>query len=56
MDVLAATPATRWVDHAPPGRWTYRVGLASNWLADPSLGDVLQLSAPTTVTVPDTQS
>ena len=35
-----------------PGRWTYRVGVAANWLDDPSLGDVVLVSAGAVVTVP----
>ena len=39
-------------DRPGPGRWTYRVGLAANWLNNPSLGDVYLLSAPLTVRIP----
>jgi hypothetical protein len=40
------------VDRPGPGRWTYRVGAAANWLDDPGLGDVFLLSNPVTVTLP----
>jgi hypothetical protein len=39
------------VDRPGPGRWTYYVGMASNWLDDPDFGDVLLLSRPVTVAV-----
>ena len=51
MTPLAATRGREYVDHPPPGRWTYRVGLTANWLNDPTLGDVLLLSTPARVTV-----
>jgi hypothetical protein len=49
MSALASTPAASWRDRPGPGRWTYRVGLSSNWLDDPTQGDVLLLSEPVTV-------
>jgi hypothetical protein len=32
------------------GRWTYRIGIAANWVDDENLGDVMVVSAPTTFT------
>jgi hypothetical protein len=52
MDRVDATRKLHFVDHPPPGRWTYRVALGSNWLDDPSGGDSLLVSRPVTVTVP----
>jgi hypothetical protein len=52
MDVLATGPTRTFGDTPPPGRWSYRIGMAANWLDDPNFGDVLMLSAPVTVTVP----
>jgi hypothetical protein len=53
MDLLGTTRGTQWVDRAPlpPGRWTYRVGLAANWRNDPDAGDVMLISAPATIAV-----
>jgi hypothetical protein len=39
------------VDRPGPGTWTYRVGAGANWLDDPELGDIFQVSNPVTVTV-----
>ncbi len=49
MRRVASTKALGWTDHPPPGRWTYRVGLAANWLDDPARGDMLLVSRPVTV-------
>jgi hypothetical protein len=51
MDTVAATKARSFVDRPGPGTWTYRVGVAANWLDDPQFGDVTLLSRPVTVTV-----
>ncbi len=51
MKLLGTTPSTTWVDRAPPGDWTYRIGLAANWLNDPLEGDILMLSPSVPVTV-----
>ncbi len=51
MDVLTVTRERRVVDRPPPGRWTYRIGLAANWKNDPTLGDVLLVSAPATLSI-----
>ena len=52
MDSVTATVAPDVVDHPGRGTWTYRVGVAANWLNDPSLGDVYVVSPPVRVTVP----
>jgi len=48
---LATTGATSFADHPGPGTWTYRLGIAANWLNDPLLGDVYVVSKPVTATV-----
>lgn len=55
QDVLDPTRAQEAVD-APPGGgvWHYGVQLWANWRDDPSLGDMLLVSVPVTVTVPGT--
>jgi hypothetical protein len=49
MSRVGATSAQRWTDRPPPGRWTYRVALAANWLNDPTRGDMLLVSQPVLV-------
>lgn len=49
VDIVRRTSA---VDRPEPGRWTYRIGTAANWVDDPQGGDVFLLSKPVTVTVP----
>jgi hypothetical protein len=51
MTVAGTTKAPTFVDHPGPGTWEYRVGVAANWLNDPTLGDVYVVSPPLTVTV-----
>jgi hypothetical protein len=51
MQQIGATKSLSWVDRAPPGRWTYRVALAANWLDDPTRGDTLLVSQPVTLAV-----
>jgi hypothetical protein len=51
MDHLSSVPQERYVDRAPPGRWTYRVGMTANWKNDLSLGDIMIVSKPVTVNV-----
>ena len=46
MTYLGSTRAHSFVDKPPAGPWTYRIGLASNWLNDTSLGDVVLFSGP----------
>ena len=52
MDQFATTREEFWHDVPPPGRWTYRVGIAANWVDDEGRGDTLLLSDPLTVTIP----
>ena len=52
MDQFATTREEFWHDVPPPGRWTYRVGIAANWVDDEGRGDTLLLSGPLTVTIP----
>jgi hypothetical protein len=52
MNSVATTKSTSYVDHVGPGSWTYRIGVAANWLDDPKLGDVYVVSRPVTVPVP----
>jgi hypothetical protein len=49
MDTIAVTPGTGFVDHPPPGDWSYRIGVSANWLDDTNLGDVVLVSRPATV-------
>jgi hypothetical protein len=51
MPRVGATTTSSWTDRPPPGRWTYRVALAANWLNDPTRGDMLLVSRPVTLTV-----
>jgi Dolichyl-phosphate-mannose-protein mannosyltransferase len=45
MKPIGVSRTTTFVDHPPAGPWAYRVGLVANWLDDPSLGDLMLLSA-----------
>ena len=46
---LGTTRAPTFLDRsAGKSRWTYRVGVAANWLNDPAYGDVYELSEPVT--------
>jgi hypothetical protein len=49
MPRIASVRTTSYVDRAPPGRWTYRIALAANWLDDPTQGDLLLVSPPVAV-------
>ena len=42
----------RFVDTPGPGRWTYRLALAANWLDSPLYGDVYSVGPPVAVRVP----
>jgi hypothetical protein len=44
--VHTTTTATSWVDPSPVEGVVYRVGVGTNWRADPSLGDVFAISPP----------
>jgi hypothetical protein len=52
MDAVGAVKETSAVDRPGPGTWTYRIGVAANWLDDPQYGDVTVVGTPVTVTVP----
>jgi len=43
---IATTRGTSFTDHPGAGSWTYRIGVAANWLNDPKLGDIYVLSTP----------
>jgi hypothetical protein len=51
MDLLGATDGTTLVDHPPPGRWVYRVGLLAGWRDEAESADLLLVSDPATATV-----
>jgi hypothetical protein len=52
MDDLGAHSGGSWVDSPGSGPWTYRLGLAANWLNSPLYGDVYSLGPPLVVRVP----
>jgi len=52
MDDLGAHPGGAWVDRPGKGAWTYRLGLAANWLDSPDYGDVYSVGPPVRVRVP----
>jgi hypothetical protein len=52
VDEVASVRAPSFEDRPGSGSWTYRIGIAANWLNDPSLGDIYTVSPPVTVTVP----
>lgn len=49
MRRVASVRGSTWLDHPPPGRWTYRVAVAANWIDDPAGGDLLLVSRPVTI-------
>jgi hypothetical protein len=49
---IATTRATTFTDHPGPGLWTYRIGIAANWLNDPTLGDLYVVTKPAEVRIP----
>jgi hypothetical protein len=51
MQSPGTTRAPVFVDHPGRGNWTYRIGIAANWLNDERLGDVYVISPPVTVSV-----
>ncbi len=51
MDEVARERDTVVIDRPGPGRWTYRIGVAANWLDDPEQGDVLVISGPRNVSL-----
>jgi hypothetical protein len=52
MDSPGATRTTSFTDHPGRGTWTYRIGIAANWLDDPRLGDIYVVSPAVTVRIP----
>jgi hypothetical protein len=51
MDEVARGRDTVAIDRPGPGSWTYRVGVAANWLDDPEQGDVFVVSGPRNVSL-----
>jgi hypothetical protein len=51
MEEIGRTRARFWREVPPRGAWTYRVGIAANWLDDPEFGDIFVVSAPLNVVV-----
>jgi hypothetical protein len=51
MDDLGAHRGGRFVDKPGRGRFTYRLGLAANWLNSPLYGDIFSLGPPLAVRV-----
>jgi len=52
VNEVGAVRAPSFDDRPGAGSWSYRIGVAANWLNDPSLGDDYVVSAPVSVTVP----
>jgi hypothetical protein len=52
MDDVGSVRAPSFDDRPGAGSWSYRIGLAANWLNDTQLGDVYVVSPPVAVTVP----
>jgi hypothetical protein len=50
-DSVAATRGTTFVDRPGAGTWTYRIGVAANWLDDERYGDVYVVGPPIRVSV-----
>jgi hypothetical protein len=48
---VGTTHADEFVDRPGPGRWTYRVEVAANWLNDVGFGDPYLVSGPVSVAV-----
>ncbi|MDX6409057.1 MAG: hypothetical protein QOE13_2128 [Gaiellaceae bacterium] len=51
-DDAGSVKVPSFVDRPGPGSYSYRIGIAANWLNDPSLGDVYVVSAPVSVEIP----
>lgn len=51
LTAIGETSATHFVDKPGAGRWRYRIGVAANWLNDPSYGDVYEMSSGISVSV-----
>jgi hypothetical protein len=52
MDEIGVTGKTRFVEPLGRPNWTYRIGVAANWLNDFRYGDVYVMSPPVTARVP----
>jgi hypothetical protein len=52
LDEVGSSKSRSFADRPGRGTWTYRIGVAANWLDDPSLGDIYVVSTPVRVTVP----
>jgi len=52
VDEVGTVRAPAFDDRPGSGSWSYRIGIAANWLNDPSLGDIYTVSPPVTVTIP----
>ena len=52
MDDLGAHGGGTFVDKPGHGRWTYRLGIAANWLNSPLYGDIFSFGPPVVVRVP----
>jgi hypothetical protein len=51
MTVVGRTRGSSFYDpDTLKGRWTYRIGIAANWVDDENLGDVMVVSKPATIT------
>jgi hypothetical protein len=50
-DDVGSVRAPSFEDRPGAGSWSYRIGVAANWLNDTGLGDVYVVSPPVTVTV-----
>jgi hypothetical protein len=51
MTQIAALRGNGFAETPAPGRWTYRVGVAANWIDDEQAGDVMMISPPVTIRV-----
>jgi hypothetical protein len=52
VDEVGTVRTPAFDDRPGPGSWSYRIGVAANWLNDPSLGDVYYVSAPVSAPIP----
>ncbi len=52
VDDVGSVRGRSFDDQPGAGIWSYRIGVAANWLNDAALGDVYVVSPPLTVTVP----
>ena len=52
MDIAGGTREPVFDTNPGRGRWTYRIGIAGNWLDDQHYGDTFLLSDPVTVRIP----